>query len=219
MKIRSRRRSSAFSVAFALLAVSGCEVLSIEEDRALRERQSESFDAERYVSGQWDTAVLPELEKRAVEFAELHELAVNDLRSAGSRLGRKAGDGSPWTFVAKGRGTVGAIDVKSVEGTIEVLVPTRAGTSEVLLQTGPVIVDNSIRDALPFLTFDDFPGQVAFAEVGRALTSRALSEAGPVLQRLKVGDRIEFLGTFSLAAGTEQPRITVVRLSGAGLSK
>lgn len=214
MKTPSQRRACAFSAALTLFALSACKVMSIEEDRALRERRSENFDAAGYVSSHWDTAVLPELEKRAVEFSQLHES--KDIEEAGRRFGRQAGDGSPWTVVTGGRGTVTAIDRESLEGTIELIVPTRGGPTEVLLQTGPVIVDNSIRDALPFLTFNDFSGQVAFAEVGRALTLHALAETQDTLGDLKLGDRVEFLGTFNLTGGVETSRLTVVRLSRPG---
>lgn len=214
----SRPVACGLSAALALLALSGCKVMSIEEDRALRERRSEDFDAGRFVSLQWDAKVLPELEKRAVEFSRLHEALSADIQTAGNRFGRRAADGSPWTFVTEGEATVKAINNKSLEGTVEVIVPTGSGTREVLLQTGPVIVDNSIRDALPFLTFNDFSGQIAFAEVGRALTLRALGETSQVLRELKVGDRIEFLGTFNLADSADQPRLTVARLSHSGQS-
>jgi predicted lipoprotein len=216
MKIASTRRACAFSIAFALLALSGCKIMPIEEDRALRERRSDNFDAERFVSSQWEVAILPELEQRAIPFSQLNEAAAANLETAGRKFGRQAGDGSPWAFVTTGSGTVTAINQESIEGTIEILVPTGAGAIKVLVQTGPVIVDNSIRDALPFLTFNDFSGQIAFAEVGRALTSRALAETGAVLRELEVGDRVGFLGTFSLADGADQPRLTAVRLSMAG---
>lgn len=216
MKIRSRRRACTLSAALTLFALSACKVMSIEEDRALRQLRSENFDAARYVNGQWDTAVVPELEKRAIEFARLHESTAKDIEVAGRRFGRQAGDGSPWTFVTEGRGTVTAINRKSLEGTVEIRVPTRGGAAEVLLQTGPVIVDNSIRDALPFLAFNDFSGQIAFAEVGRALTLRALAETQDTLGGLEVGDRVEFLGTFNLIDGAERYRLTAVRLSRPG---
>ncbi|MET0178851.1 MAG: DUF2291 domain-containing protein [Novosphingobium sp.] len=193
--------------------LAGCKVLTLEQDRALREGRSSSFDADKFVAGSWTTRIRPAIEAKAVEFAALDQALAGGLPRAGATLGRQAGEGSPWTFVVRGEGLVSAIDDKSRAGSIELQVATGSGSRTVQVQMGPVIIDTGVRDSVPFLSFDDFADQIAYANVGSALTRQALAGAKPALAGLKPGDRVRFLGAFSLAA-TDQPiRIVPIELS------
>lgn len=214
MAIGRRYWSSATAAAgVLLLLLPACKIISIEEDRAIQERRSESFDADLYVKNQWGERVMPQIERSAVPISQLVAAAANDLESAGERFGRKVGEGSPWTFVVKGEGIVRAINDQSREGTIEIQVPGGARSIGILVQTGPVIIDNSLRDALPFVAFNDFSGQIAFADVGRSLTERALTGTRDSLRTLKVGDEVTFLGTLNLLSSEDVPRLIPVRIA------
>jgi predicted lipoprotein len=200
----------------AVLALSACKVVSIEEDRAIRERGSGSFDADHYVSQAWSVRVLPQLEASAVPISRILTTAARNLDAAGSEFGRKVGEGSPWTFVAEGEGVVRTINDESREGTIELAVPNGAAHAMILVQTGPVIVDNSLRDSLPFVSFNDFSGQLAFADVGRSLNQRALTGTRESIEALEVGDRVAFLGTLNLSGDEALPRLLPVRIAETG---
>jgi predicted lipoprotein len=211
-----RRRTRICGSLAALSLLTGCTVVSLEEDRAARERRGGAFDASRYVESRWERQILPQLATMAVPFAALEPAMAADLDAAGARFGRRAAEGSPWTFVTSGQGTVRAIDRASAEGSVELSVATPAGTRRVIVQTGPVVVDTSIRDALPFLSFNDFADQLAFAEVGRSLTEEALAGSGAAARSLEVGDRVAFLGAFNRADAGEPVRLTAVRLAPPG---
>lgn len=193
--------------------LSGCKVVTLEQDRALRERRSESFDAASFVRQGWESRIRPAIKARAVDLVELDRAFAADFAKAGKEHGRRAGEGSPLTFVVRGEGVVGAIDRHSRAGSLEVQVAGLSASPSVSLQTGPVIVDTALRDSVPFLTFDDFTDQIAYAGVGRALIERALRQAGPTLSSLKPGDRIRFLGAFGLAAPGEPIRIVPLQVS------
>lgn len=196
----------------APLLLGGCKIVSIEADRAARESRSAAFDATAYVDRSWRTRVLPQVEKSAISIGDLNRELAGGIDEAGAAHGRRAAEGSPWTFVVRGEGVVTAIDDKSRSGSIELAVPVAGGTRVVTLQTGPVIVDTAVRDSLPFVTFNDFADQIAFANAGRALTDRALTETRAARSGLVMGDRLRFLGPFNLAAADAPIRITAVRL-------
>lgn len=196
----------------APLLLGGCKIVSIEADRAARESRSTAFDARTYVDREWRTRVMPRIEAAAIPLDDLDRALAGGIDKAGSTHGRRAAEGSPWTFVVRGEGVVTAIDARSRSGSVDIAVAVAGGTRTVTLQTGPVIVDTSVRDSLPFVTFNDFADQIAFANVGRALTDRALAETRAARAGLAVGDRLRFLGPLNLAAADAPLRVTAVRL-------
>nr|WP_295110669.1 DUF2291 domain-containing protein [uncultured Caulobacter sp.] len=206
----SVRRTGLVLVLVALLpVVSACKVVPIAADRAARERQAGSFDATRYVEAVWDAQAAPYWDKQAEPLTQLTAQIDKDIDAAG---GRKAGDGSPWTFVTQGEGQVTAVKTNARAGAVTVTVDGKP--VEVLV--GPVVSGSALRDSLPFVTFNDFSNQIAFAEVGGALTKRALRQARPAAQGLKPGDRVRFQGVFQLGKAGDPVVVTPVRLERVG---
>jgi len=200
-------------VLVALLpVVSACKVIPIAADRAARERQAGSFDATRYVEAVWDAQASPYWDKQAKPLSALSKSIDLNLDAAGAAEGRKAGDGSPWTFVTNGEGQVTAVKTNARAGAVTVTVDGKP--VEVLV--GPVVSGSALRDSLPFVTFNDFSNQIAFAEVGGALTKRALRQAQPTAQSLKAGDRVRFQGVFQLGRAGDPVIVTPVRLERVG---
>jgi predicted lipoprotein len=177
------------------LALTGCKVVTIEQDQAIRAKRSLNFNADTYVARIWRSQALPAFQARAVPAKDLFAAIDADADTAGAKLGRRSGEGAAWTFVVSGEGVVDAVDDSSRRRTIEVKLD---GGRPVKLQTGPVVVGTSLRDALPFIAFDDFTDQLAFADVGRALTKTSLSNLKPTLDGLKPGDRVRVVGAFDL---------------------
>lgn len=209
----SMRRTGLMLVLVALLpVVSACKVIPIAADRAARERQAGSFDATRYVDAVWDAQAAPYWNKQAQPLDQLSARIDQDLDAAGAADGRKAGDGSPWTFVAQGEGQVVAVKTQARAGAVTVEV----GGKPVDVLVGPVVSGSALRDSLPFVTFNDFSNQIAFAEVGGALTKRALRQARPAAEGLKPGDRVRFQGVFQLGKAGDPVIVTPVRLERVG---
>ncbi len=193
----------------AATVVSGCKIMTIEEDRQARARQSDQFEAGQYVAGLWGAKALPYLKLSARPLAEVLT-ASGEAKSAG---GRQAGEGSPWTFVVQGEGTVRSVDRSSRIGVVTMDVQTPAGPRSVSLRAGPVVPGTTIRDALPFISFNDFANQIAFAEVGNALTAQAGRATLPVLDTLKAGDTVKVLGVFSRASSEDPVVLTAVEVA------
>lgn len=94
---------------------------------------------------------------------------------------------------AKFSGKVTAVDTEGLERklTLEVNGDT------VLLQLGPIIKGNAVRDAAGFMRFEDFKNQVQFAQVAKALNKQALSEL-PALDAGWTGQKVDVLAALTL---------------------
>jgi predicted lipoprotein len=209
----ARHRFSLALICAVLPALVACKVVPIAADRAARERLAGTFDAGRYVDTVWDAQAAPYWTKNAVPLPELAVAIDQDLDAAGARHGRRAGDGSPWTFVAEGQGLVIGVNTAARAGRVTVATPVAGGqVRDVQIQVGPVISGSTLRDSLPFVTFNDFSNQIAYAEVGGAMSRRAVAQAHSVAQGLKVGDRVAFVGAFALSKAGDPILLTPVRL-------
>ena len=201
----ARWRRSCRAVLFAGTAVlAGCTVLPIEEARRIQARQGSAFDVAAYVSSAW-RRLDAQVSQRAVAVQQLDSRSVDTL---GPARGNRAGEGSPWTFLVTGEGTVGDVRREGPRTTVGVVTPA----GNVVLQLGPVVSGTAIRDALPFIAFDDVSDQVSFAEVGLRLTERAVAPLRPVALRLRPGDRVRFVGAASVPSSGEPMIVTPVRL-------
>jgi len=205
-------RRAAFALAVLLPALTACKVVPIAADRAARELQAGAFDATRYVDTVWDVQAAPYWNKQAKPLDQLSAAIGKDLDAVGAAQGRKAGDGSPWTFVAQGEGKVVDVKTQARAGVVTLAV----GNQQVDVLVGPVVSGSALRDSLPFVTFNDFSNQIAYAEVGGALTKRALRQARPVAEGLKAGDSVRFQGVFQIAKADDRVALTPIRLERVG---
>jgi predicted lipoprotein len=194
-------------------ALGGCKVVTIDEDRALRARRGGDFDARQYVDTVWASKVVPAINAGAKPAANVMAAVGSDLDKAGAALGRRAGEGSAWTFVLSGEGVVRKVDNASRRGSIDVALSGGASGRMVRIQTGPVVSETAIRDALPFVTFNDFTDQLTFAEVGRALTAKALTGLRPALGQAQPGRHIRFVGVANVRNAADPLVVTPVSIS------
>lgn len=184
-----------------LLVASACRVATV---RRLDEAASSPgpaaaapFDAARFVDAAWRAEVLPALD-RAREAGEV-------VRQAAVR-----GDG-PAPVVVRGSGRVVSVDVRSRTGTANVDLDGAPRTL-VVVQVGPVLSGNAIRDALPALGFDRFVNQLQHAEVGNEINARVERDVLGRLERARLrGRRLRFAGMASFEEG-RPPTVTPVRL-------
>ena len=98
-------------------------------------------------------------------------------------------------------------------------VPTAKGPVPVTIQSGPVIKGNSLRDAMPFINFQNFTNQIDFAEVGRAFNGRVTTELKDAIDALAPGQTIDYAGTFSLNSASDKILLTPVLIGPAGGAK
>ena len=87
-------------------------------------------------------------------------------RPAQIRLSAKAGN-VPWTFSVKIEGVIVEANTASRAATIGVDT-TGNGKTDAIVQIGPAMRGTAIRDALDFVSFNDFTNQIDFAQFGKA---------------------------------------------------
>lgn len=167
-----------------------------------------TFDARQYVASLWESQVVPLVRDKAADAATVLAAIDKDADAAGAQYGHrpKSGDG-PWNFVVHGEGNVKAAETQLRHATLTLDV---AG-HDVVLQIGPVIFGTALRDALPFVSFDQVVNQIQFAQVSRELNDRAnaMARSGLDVAKLAPGVRVAFAGAMS--AGSP-PQVTVLQL-------
>lgn len=211
----TRRQVLAALSAAGLLGLGGCKVVPIETGGTAS--TGGAFDAASYADALWREKAKSYILETSKPLREVLAAIEQDLDKAGATFGyRASAEGSPWTFLVRGSGSVTAKNTKSRAGTLDIAVEGAAGGSLVTLQIGPVIRGNAVRDALPFVSFKDFTNQLEFADAGKALTALALADVAPRIDGAAVGSQVEFVGAFSLKTAGEKILLTPVSLSVAG---
>lgn len=201
------RRFVLLTLIFAVLPLAGCKIVPIAEEQAAAPA---GFDASGYADGIWAGQALPFFSETARPVAEVVPAILADLEAAGPQFGYRAGEGSPWSFVVNGTGEVVAKNTESRAGTLEVAVE---GVAEpVVVQMGPVIRGNAVRDALPFVSFKDFVNQIEYANAGKALTALAYAAISQGAEAVAVGDVVTFTGAIAVSRPGDAVMVTPVSL-------
>lgn len=207
----SRRVALQLLAAASLMSVASCKIVAISDQLKI---DGQGFDATRYADQIWASKVLPHFAASAEPMGEVLAAIAADLGSAGEKYGyRAATEGSPWTFIVAGSGTITKKNTQSRAGTMTVSVDGMG--SGATIQIGPVVKGNAIRDSLPFVSFKDFTNQLQFADVGKALTALALAAIGADAAALTEGQKVSFTGAMSLNRGSDKILITPVSLKAA----
>jgi predicted lipoprotein len=208
--MRRRWMIAAIGIVFGALSLSGCKIVSIEQDAS--DVAANKFDATAYTDSLWSSHALPYFNENAQPIDQILDAIAVDLDAAGKQYGyRPSDEGSPWSFVIRGSGRVVSKNTTSRAGTL-VVTTDAASAHEVTIQIGPVIRGNSLRDALPFVSFKDFTNQLEYADVGKAMTAVAMSALGTTVDAIDAGETVTFLGTMSLNSKSDKIVVTPVSL-------
>jgi predicted lipoprotein len=163
-------------------------------DTAPRETGRVTFDPAAYGAKTYPK-VVAEIEQRAVPIDELAEALDDDPDAAGERFGKRQGT-SPYNFAVTGSGKAG----KAEGGLLPVQVKG-LGDTQVNLQIGPAINGTALRDAVGFITFDQFVNQVDYADAATALNSEVKAKVLKDVGDLE-GRTVDFTGAFTFLAPT-----------------
>src|SRR6266508_3758844 len=157
------------------------------------------FNAASYVESIWASRILPTVASKAVDAATLLPAIARNATAAGRKYGHQADDGSPYSFLIKGAGTVVKVDTSAHTGPVTVNVDSAGRAAEVQLATGPVFVGTALRDAVGFIKFNDFTNQIDYANVALALNAKVRADVVASLDRNTLhGKHIRFAGSFTL---------------------
>jgi predicted lipoprotein len=200
----------------------GCKLVKHDPQSAKQSRDayaSKGYDPNAMVASMWSTKIVPNVEKRATDYATLRDAIKADPDAAGKKYGyRGKDDSAPWNFPTKLHGTIVEVDTQSSQGTVGVDV-TGSGKPDVIVDIGPTVLGTTLRDTLDFISFESFRNQIEYAQFGTALNSYAAAHVMKPLPRdaLK-GKQIDVTGAFSYDSSAEQPEIVPLAVTIGGKS-
>ena len=173
-----------------------------------------AFDPEKKVASIWSSKVVPYFEKMAGPFPEVRALAAQSPDAAGAKFGYRAkSEDTPWTLIVKIDGVIVAANTESRAATISVDA-SDSGKADAIVQIGPAMRGTAIRDALDFVSFNDFTNQIDFAQFGKAFNTYVNGAALEKLPReALVGRKVTVIGAYPFVSTVETPLVTPVEIS------
>ncbi len=133
----------------------------------------------------WSARLLPAAEQQALAWPAL--LAKRDGLTGTDSI----------SVFGRFNGTVASVDNDGRERKMRLTV----NGEEVVIQLGPIVKGNALRDAAGFIRFEDFKNQVQFAQAARALNKKALEQLPPIDASWQ-GKEVAVLAAFTLRAQT-----------------
>ena len=110
-------------------------------------------------------------------------------------------------------GVIVAADTELRASTISVDA-TGKGKTDAIVQIGPAMRGTAIRDALDFVSFDDFTNQIDFARFGKAFNTYVNQTTLEKLPReALVGRKVTVLGAYPFVSAAETPFVTPVEIT------
>jgi predicted lipoprotein len=168
----------------------GKAVLSEEEVQKV-------FSAEAYVADRWEDPLLTTVQGSAVDMPTLLSELTADSAAASKKYGHQQGSG-PYNFIVKGQGVVTEVDTSSRAGLARIDLEPTDGKADVAIAIGPVIKGTGLRDAMPFIDFNQFTNQLEYADVSKKLHERVMSDViGKVDLTSLRGKLVNFAGAFA----------------------
>jgi predicted lipoprotein len=216
---RSSPRALRALVLLCAGVLAGCDLATVRRldpatGKAIVEEERRAFDAGTFVAESWESRIVPTVRERAVPLARLRQELAADRAAAEERYGNRPGSGSA-SFLVTGRARVLAVDTTSRAGVATLDLEPFDGAADAQLQIGPVFRGTALRDALPFIRFDDFTNQMEYASVSRLLHERVAGTVLGSVDRATLGGRV-ILFHGALTDGSEPPLITpaIVQVEG-----
>ena len=212
------RRTSAAAAILLGLTLASCRFIPTDKVAEISSagvgNSAAAFEPDKMVEASWSTRVIPYFDKKAGLFPEVRELAARSPDEAGAKYGYRAkSDGTPWTLIVRIEGVIVAADTESRAATIGVDASGK-GAVEATVQIGPAMRGTAIRDALDFVSFNDFVNQIDFARYGKAFNTYMNRTALEKLPRdALIGRKVKVLGAYPLGAAGEIPLVTPVEIT------
>ncbi|MBX2880820.1 MAG: DUF2291 domain-containing protein [Granulosicoccus sp.] len=209
-----QRKSLALLCLAFVLGISGCKLVKNNPDAAKEIAADASGDDARNAARleeTFDAKLIPHINSTAQPLETLVSKLDDGLDAAGQAFGvRGSAAGSAWNFAVTVSGTV-----------IEAKLDTRArtagldtdgdGTTDAIIQLGPVVKGTVLRDIAPFYNFDDFRDQIEYAKLARALNTHAIGLVEVPEDNL-VGKTMTATGVIALRSPTGKILVTPIAL-------
>lgn len=178
--------------------------------RPIQEEKPSIANADAYVDSIWSGKLVPAVSNGAIDARTLLDALAASSQQARSRYAH-CDSGGACFFLAKGSGTVVAVDTRSRVGLALVDIAPLDGKPDVSIQIGPVLRGTALRDATGIIRFTDFVNQLQFADAGNAINDRV---AKTVLARLDLtalkGRDVSFAGALRAEDKSSPPLAELV---------
>jgi predicted lipoprotein len=175
---------------------------------------SSNLDPAKYVDSIWASKLLPTVKKSAVDLPTLLADLKRDPQATAKKYGHYSVLDGPPAFLVKGAGRVVSVDTASLVS--KAGIAFGSGTKpDVYIQLPPIFSGTDVRDALPFINFNQFVNQVQFGEVAIAINSKIAETS---FKRVNVnglkGKKIAFTGAFT-GVKAARPLLTPITVEAA----
>ena len=172
---------------------------------------SSNLDPSKYVDSIWAGKVLPTVKKDAVELPKLLADLKRDPQATSKKYGHYSVLDAPPAFLVKGSGRVVSVDTTSLVSKAGIAFGS-GSKPNVFMQLPPIFSGTDVRDALPFINFNQFVNQVQFGEVAIALNAKVAqtSFAHVNVNRLK-GKKVTFTAAFTRSSAPA-PLVTPITI-------
>ena len=166
-------------------------------------------DPQARAASLWAPKIVPYLQAKAGAFDALMAQIGSDPAGALQAHGYKPSTtDAPPVFIARIDGKIVAADTASMAGTVDVATGA-AAKAVAQLQIGPVIRGTALRDALPFVSFDQFANQIDYADFAKALDHIVRDRVVKQVPRSGlVGQRVSAIGVFRAPSTGTLPLLT-----------
>jgi predicted lipoprotein len=166
-------------------------------------------DQTSYVGKIWDSKLMPTVKEKAVDLNTLMDGLVTDEAGTSKKYGNKVG--GPYNFLVKFEGTVKEVNTASRVGKVTLDVPLKSARPTVILQIGPVMQGYSVRDAVGFISFEQFTNQIEFADVADQINTRLYEQVIKAIDfKAAQGKTLSIYGAFTLDSGLTKLVVTPV---------
>jgi predicted lipoprotein len=175
----------------------------------------EEFDPDQFVESVWESRAVPIFEEKAVDLRVIKSAVDTNFDIACDQYGVVSNDKSGWVFIIKGTGKLTEVNRTSRNGTLLVEVDSGANTWTLQIQIGPVYKGMVLRDALPFISFNDYQNQIIFSGISSAFNRKIDQDVviPSAIDDTWLGKNIQFTGALSLRNGESDWVVTPVMLS------
>lgn len=200
MAVKKRIKAISFAAVglLTMVVLSSCAIVPINA------ANGSTFSASHYVQSVWSSKVIPYMNSHVESISSVLIAMHKNAKQAEKKYGFQK-NGSGWQFIVQGVGKVSSYDSNYGQGLTSLSLDSGNFKGTIQMQTGPIILGTSIRDALPFVQFGQFENQIQFSEVSSAFNDLVKRN---VLQdytfKHLIGKMIGFVGVLSINTGPGQ---------------
>jgi len=159
-----------------------------------------AFDKVKFVNDIWQSKVIPTVEEKSIGINTLLASIQKDPDEAAKRYGNNVGGAD--NFLVQFAGKVVDVDTTSLTGTVSVDVDAAEKGFTVKIQIGPIILGTALRDAVKFISFEQFTNQMQFGGVSDEMNSRAQNGISKIDFKTLLGKRVSVKGAFTYDSTT-----------------